>query len=143
MHHTEFHVRLAAYAVITRGEEVLLTWFNGLHGGTPCWSLPGGGIEFDESVTDGLVREVLEETGYHVEVGGLLAESHRIWPVGPERDKPLRSQRLVFEASITGGTLGTLEVGGTTAFARWVRRDSLEGEPTGDVVRIALGLLAG
>lgn len=78
MHFTEYHTRLAAYAVlVNEADEILLTWFNGgPHGTEPAWSLPGGGVEFDERITDGLVREVLEETGYDVRVGELLAEHH-------------------------------------------------------------------
>lgn len=36
-------------------------------GEEPAWALPGGMIEPGELVTEGLVREVLEETGLHVE----------------------------------------------------------------------------
>jgi len=31
------------------------------------WGLPGGSVEFGEPVTEAIVREVLEETGYEVE----------------------------------------------------------------------------
>ncbi|MCP2327325.1 ADP-ribose pyrophosphatase YjhB (NUDIX family) [Hamadaea flava] len=31
------------------------------------WELPGGVLELDESIPDGMKREVLEETGVHVE----------------------------------------------------------------------------
>lgn len=37
------------------------------------WGLPGGWLKTAESPEDGLVREVLEETGLHVRVGELLA----------------------------------------------------------------------
>ncbi|WP_432829730.1 NUDIX hydrolase [Dactylosporangium sp. CA-092794] len=36
------------------------------------WSLPGGGMEPGESMTDCAVRETFEETGIHVEVTGLV-----------------------------------------------------------------------
>ncbi|MCB9799074.1 NUDIX domain-containing protein [Candidatus Nomurabacteria bacterium] len=35
------------------------------------WNLPGGGLEVDETPEDGVVREVLEETGLEVEVDRL------------------------------------------------------------------------
>lgn len=142
MHFTEYHVRLAAYAVITDDDAILLTWYNGEQGkADPGWSLPGGGIEFDESLSDGLVREVREETGYDVELGALLREDHIALPATPDRPA-IRAQRFYFAARVTGGTLGTLEEGGTTDFARWVPMDALAGEPVKDVVELAIELLS-
>ncbi|MCH2170085.1 NUDIX domain-containing protein [Myxococcota bacterium] len=37
-----------------------------------CWGLPGGHVEPGESVVEATVREVLEETGYAIEVGRLI-----------------------------------------------------------------------
>lgn len=42
------------------------------------WSLPGGGLEFGESIEACLVREMEEETGLLVEVGELLYVADRI-----------------------------------------------------------------
>ena len=36
------------------------------------WTVPGGRVEAGEYLTDALKREVLEETGVVIEVGGLL-----------------------------------------------------------------------
>ncbi|MEA3345992.1 MAG: NUDIX domain-containing protein [Chloroflexota bacterium] len=36
------------------------------------WNLPGGGLRHDETVTEGIVREVREETGLVVEVDRLV-----------------------------------------------------------------------
>ena len=36
------------------------------------WSLPGGVIELGEPLAHGIAREVLEETGFHVEVGPVV-----------------------------------------------------------------------
>lgn len=36
------------------------------------WCTPGGGIDFGESLHEGLVREMLEETGIAPEIGNLL-----------------------------------------------------------------------
>jgi len=140
VHFTDYHTRLAAYGlIIDQADRVLLTWYNGLHPGTsPCWTMPGGGVEFDESLREAVVREVFEETGYAVEVGGVLAEHHLVFPAADGR-KPVRSQRFVMSATIISGELGTTELSGTTDFARWVPIDEARVlQPSADIVRIAL-----
>lgn len=142
VHFTEYHVRLASYALITdRADQVLLTWFNGAGGLAPCWTMPGGGVGFDESLTQAVEREVHEETGYQVETGPLIAEHHKTFPALTGR-VPVRSQRFVFAAEITGGQLGTIESEGTTDFARWVPlKEAQEIEPAADIIAIALAEL--
>lgn len=57
------------------------------------WQVPGGVLELGETFEEGVVREVLEETGVHVEVGrltgiyknltiGVVAIVYRCAPVG-------------------------------------------------------------
>ena len=59
----EFDTRLAAYAVVTdRHDRILLALWNETD--PPRWTVPGGGVELHESVEEGAVREVREETGY-------------------------------------------------------------------------------
>jgi len=36
------------------------------------WCTPGGGLEINESLTDGLIREMIEETGIAPKIGRLL-----------------------------------------------------------------------
>lgn len=55
-------VRNAAKALVSTAEGVLL--IKETHAdGTPFWTLPGGGISEEESVVDGLTRELEEEVG--------------------------------------------------------------------------------
>ena len=142
MEFTDYHTRLAAYALLVDEvdgqERVLLAWWNGEGHSAPEWSLPGGGIDFDEPVIDGMVREVFEETGYHVVPGALLAEDFFTGDGGRTFDGPFRSQRFVFEATITGGELGTTEVDGSTDHAAWVPLAELDDQSRVGIVDVAL-----
>ena len=57
-------VKLGAFAVVfdARGRVLLC-----LRRDRDLWNLPGGGVEPDETVSEGLVREVREETGLDLE----------------------------------------------------------------------------
>lgn len=143
MHFTEYDTRLAAYGLLTTDDgQILLTWFNGGGHAEPGWTMPGGGVDFDESVEAAVSREVFEETGYRVKVGRVLAEHHFTVPRADNR-RPFRSQRFILAASITGGQLGTTETGGTTDFAQWVPiADVSSLEPHADIIDVALNVLA-
>lgn len=121
MEFTDYDTRLAAYAaIIDEQDRILLTWFNGNGHSAPGWSMPGGGVEFEESPQEAVVREVMEEAGYVVEVGDPLAIHHFTRPEWGRDGRPYKSLRVVFHARITGGQLGTTEVNGSTDFAEWI-----------------------
>ncbi|WP_344111470.1 NUDIX hydrolase [Kribbella alba] len=140
VHFTEYHTRLAAYALIVdETERILLAWYNGSGRGEPCWTLPGGGVEYDESVEEAVIREVLEETGYRVVLHEPLAVHSFTAPGEPERPQPFKSVRVVYRATLAGGSLGTLEVDGTTDYAEWISLDQLgREEPLADIVDVAV-----
>jgi 8-oxo-dGTP pyrophosphatase MutT (NUDIX family) len=92
---TDYDTRLAAYAVIVdEYDRILLTWYIGGEHSPACWSMPGGGVEFDESLQQAVAREVLEETGYTVEVGGPIAVHHFTKPNTGRDGRPYKSVRV-------------------------------------------------
>lgn len=138
LHFTEYDTRVAGYAVIVRDGRILLTWYNGEgRGGVPCWSLPGGGVDFDESVEQAIVREAYEESGYRVELGRPLG-THVFTRDVDLTGRPFKSVRILYEAHIVGGTLGVVEVGGTTDRAEWFDLTAMPEEPCADVVVVGL-----
>jgi ADP-ribose pyrophosphatase YjhB (NUDIX family) len=87
---------VTAIPVTDAGEVVLLR--RGLEPGLGSWAQPGGFLEVDETVTEGAVRETLEEIGLIVEPGevvGLYARLEAAVIV------------LAFEARIAGGSIRT------------------------------------
>lgn len=44
-----------------------------------CWAQPGGRLEAGEAPLDGVLREILEETGYRAEIIGFIGASASPW----------------------------------------------------------------
>jgi len=63
--------------VIFDGASVLLAK-RGQEPAKGTWSLPGGAVELGERVVDALKREIQEEVGIEIEVGGLVRVLERI-----------------------------------------------------------------
>ncbi|MFF8099180.1 NUDIX hydrolase [Streptomyces sp. NPDC016640] len=131
---------MAAYAVVVRDGQFLLARSPG-PGGVPEWVLPGGGMEHGEDPHDTVRREVEEETGYLVEVTGLLGvhSLRRTFPGRLGRGVDHHGLRLVYEGRITGGELRD-EIGGTTELAAWQPLDAVPGLVRVPLVDIALRL---
>ena len=139
MEYLEYDTRLAAYAVIVEDGRILLTWYNGEAGkGTPCWSLPGGGVEYDETVEQAIHREMLEETGLEVALHAPLTVHS--WTGTPKlSSRPFKSVRVLYDAEVTGGKLETTEVDGSTDFAEWLALDEVFAQPSlADIVPVAI-----
>lgn len=64
------------------------------------WVIPGGKVEFSESLHEAAVREFLEETGLKADVTGLLDVSEVIL-----LDRPYHSITISFSGKIMGGEL--------------------------------------
>jgi ADP-ribose pyrophosphatase YjhB (NUDIX family) len=63
--------KVAAAAIVAKDGQVLLVRRT-MTPGKGRWTVPGGFVEFDEDPREAVVREVLEETGYRVQVARLL-----------------------------------------------------------------------
>jgi 8-oxo-dGTP diphosphatase len=76
--------RLGCAGLIRRGEEVLLGKRN-KEPNRGLWVLPGGGVEFGESFSKTLQRELLEEAGIEVDVQGIFNVYELINPPSEHR----------------------------------------------------------
>jgi ADP-ribose pyrophosphatase YjhB (NUDIX family) len=74
-----------AAAIVRRGNEIALV-HQGSEDEDLFWALPGGVVEDDELIPEGLVREVLEETGLTIQLPAQLA---LIRQIDNRRDAPL------------------------------------------------------
>jgi 8-oxo-dGTP diphosphatase len=139
---TVMDTRVSCYAMVVDDERrLLLAHWN--EGGRTGWTLPGGGLDRGEQPHECVVREVLEETGYDVELDGLLGVQVGELPVERRIVRgrgDLRLVRIVFRAHVVGGSLHH-EVEGTTDEARWVPLDDVRDLDCVDLVDIGLAML--
>lgn len=95
-HYTAYPNQIAGVAgLVRRAGEVLLER-RAITPGYGLWAMPGGMLEVGEEPSEGLAREIWEETGLTVQVGRLYAVR------GGQR-----VLILFYEATVTGGGLRT------------------------------------
>jgi 8-oxo-dGTP diphosphatase len=108
-------------AVVIDGTKVLLV----RRGQEPLkgeWSLPGGALELGETLQQGVVREVLEETGLIVVPGGIIEILDRI--IQDEASGRIRYHYVLidFVCRVTGGALCSAS---DAEEVRWVEHGQL------------------
>jgi len=115
--------RLAAYAVILRGDRILLSRLAQRVTKHELWTLPGGGVDHGEDPRAAVIREIYEETGLHAEVGETahVFSMHLsdTWRRGRRVDA--HSVRIVYDGWVAPDSPAprVVEVDGSTADAAW------------------------
>ena len=102
-------VSVAAVITDDHGRALLIRRRDNQH-----WEPPGGVLEVEESVTDGLEREALEETGLRVAPLALT---------GVYKNMRRGIVALVFKCQVTGGQLS---INDEVSEFKWATRDEVE-----------------
>jgi ADP-ribose pyrophosphatase YjhB (NUDIX family) len=113
-------IRIRVGVLIWRDGEVLLVRHE--KGGRSYWLVPGGGLDAGETMLEAGAREVLEETGYSVEMGRLLLICEAIDPKPGGR----HIVNVVYAATVRGGTLTVGVDDKSLRDAQWHALEALE-----------------
>jgi ADP-ribose pyrophosphatase YjhB (NUDIX family) len=106
------------------------------------WALPGGGMEFGETLSAGAEREVLEETGYRVEVVDIIGIYSDPKHVIEYDDGEVRQQFAIgFKGRLLDGDLGSSDETPKVAWVATAELDDLDMHPSARL-RIEDGLRA-
>ncbi len=111
-------IRLRVAGIYVRGEELLLVAHQ--KHGRKYWLLPGGGVEYGESLTEALEREVAEECGIVT-----LAERLLFVNEGRAPDGSRHVMSFTFFGSVLSGEPHRHETLGPIVEVAWVPRDRL------------------
>lgn len=108
-----FGPQVAAVAIVTRADDdKFLLVQRGEDPGKGLWGLPGGFVEMGETVQQALEREILEETGYTIEVHKLVG----VWSFFNE-PKKIAGVAVIYQTRVTGGEL---QIASDSTNAEWV-----------------------
>lgn len=129
--------RPAAYAVVVRDREALLTRVTG-HG---VWTLPGGGIDHGEHPDDAVRRETFEETGLDLLSARLFdVDSRHFTGRSPDQvTEDFHGVRILYRGTVDDRRPPAVrEIGGSTDAVAWVPLDRLPELRLAEFARTAL-----
>ena len=114
--------RIAAGAIVVRGNRILLVRYRDSGGGTYL-AAPGGGVREHESVADAAVRETFEETGLRV-------EPRRVLLIEDILTARFKMCKVWLACRVVGGDLRATENARFEGIieARWFHRPELDSE---------------
>jgi len=90
-------------AIINEKNEILL-FLRNVNPEKGYWSIPGGSVEYGETIEDAVIRELYEELGIQIEIVGLLGVANHI--VGEDKSHWVSPE---FQVKIVSGTPVNLE----------------------------------
>lgn len=96
--------RVRAAGILINEDKILMIRHQ--KGENTYWLLPGGGVDYGETMEESLKREFLEECNLEVEVGNLAYVSQGIAP-----DNSRHIIHMTFEVNLLGGKLRVGEEG--------------------------------
>jgi 8-oxo-dGTP pyrophosphatase MutT (NUDIX family) len=114
---------VAASAVVTDDEGRILLQ---RRSDNDLWALPGGGMDMNDSLPGTAVREVKEETGFDVEITGLVGTYTDPRHIIAYSDGEVRRQfNVCFTARIVGGSLAVSDESTEVRFVELCEIESL------------------
>jgi len=114
-------IRIRVGAIIPKGKEFLFVKL--IKDGNVFWLLPGGGLEFGETLAEGVIRELKEETNLDIKPYDIVYIRDRLGNNQHDLD-------IFFLAEITGGKLELGDDPDQTEHildaAKWIPVDELD-----------------
>jgi len=116
--------RISGYAVVKNN----LGQFLMVQSGSGLWHFPGGGIEVQEEISQGVARECLEETGYKMAVSPQVLHTNEQYFYHSREQEFYHSIQLFFEAHLLDDEPDTSFVTGHDAErqSKWLNPSTLK-----------------